>query len=95
VKGRLPYRKGTGEGKKGKQQCLDKGPSKEGIGRRWRSQLGSIVPNLEVSEVDLKDECILIDVHPDEIMFAQELVDGLMYFHQCGVFRRSCTPAAF
>jgi hypothetical protein len=47
-------------------------------------------------KMDLKGAYTLMDVHPDEVgMFAQELVDGLMYFHQCGVFRWSCTPAAF
>jgi hypothetical protein len=47
-------------------------------------------------KMDLKGAYTLIDVHPDEVgMFAQELVDGLMYFHLCGVFGWSCTPAAF
>jgi hypothetical protein len=47
-------------------------------------------------KMDLKGAYTLIDVHPDEVgMFAQELVDGLIYFHLCGVFGWSCTPAAF
>jgi hypothetical protein len=47
-------------------------------------------------KMDLKGAYTLIDIRPEEVaMFAQELVDGLMYFHLCGVFGWSCTPAAF
>jgi hypothetical protein len=47
-------------------------------------------------KMDLKGAYTLMDVHPEDAgMFAQELVDGLIYFNLCGVFGWSCTPAAF
>jgi hypothetical protein len=52
--------------------------------------------DLVMWKMDLKGAYTLVDVHPDEVgMFAQEMMDGLMYFHLCGVFGWSCTPAAF
>jgi hypothetical protein len=52
--------------------------------------------DLVMWKMDLKGAYTLLNVHPDEVgVFAQELVDGLIYFHLCGVFGWSCTPAAF
>jgi hypothetical protein len=52
--------------------------------------------DLVMWKMDLKGAYTLVDVHPDEVgMFAQEMMDGLMYYHLCGVFGWSCTPAAF
>jgi hypothetical protein len=52
--------------------------------------------DLVMWKMDLKGTYTLMDVRPEEAgMFAQELVDDLIFFHLCGVFRWSCTPAAF
>jgi hypothetical protein len=52
--------------------------------------------DLVMWKMDLKGAYTLVDVHPDEVgMFAQEMMDELMYYHLCGVFGWSCTPAAF
>jgi hypothetical protein len=52
--------------------------------------------DLVLWKMDLKGAYTLIDVLPDQVgMFAQELTQDLVYFHLCGVFGWSCTPAAF
>jgi hypothetical protein len=52
--------------------------------------------DLVLWKMDLKGAYTLIDVLPEEVgMFAQELTQELVYFHLCGVFGWSCTPAAF
>ena len=57
---------------------------------------GVLWSDLVMWKMDLKGAYTLLDVRPDEVgMFAQELTDGLIYFHLCGVFGWSCTPAAF
>jgi hypothetical protein len=43
--------------------------------------------DLVMWKMDLKGAYTLMDVRPEEAeMFAQELVDGLIFFHLCGVF---------
>jgi hypothetical protein len=57
---------------------------------------GALWSDLVMWKMDLKGAYTLMDVRPEEAgMFAQELVDGLIFFHLCGVFGWSCTPAAF
>ena len=57
---------------------------------------GAVWSDLVMWKMDLKGAYTLMDVRPEEAgMFAQELVDDLIFFHLCGVFGWSCTPAAF
>ena len=57
---------------------------------------GVLWSDMVMWKMDLKGAYTLLDVRPEEVgMFAQELTDGLIYFHLCGVFGWSCTPAAF
>ena len=46
--------------------------------------------------MDLKGAYTLIDVLPEDVgCLAQELDCELVYFHLCGFFGWTCTPAAF
>jgi hypothetical protein len=61
-----------------------------------RNDPGTVWSDLVMWKMDLKGAYTLMDVRPEEAgMFAQELVDDLIFFHLCGVFGWSCTPAAF
>ncbi len=61
-----------------------------------RDGRGTVWSDLVRWKMDLRGAYTLMDVRPEEAgMFAQELVDDLIFFHLCGVFGWSCTPAAF